>query len=355
MNLDQFDPDAACAPNHHYFGFPFEPESCPLVLVSVPWDVTVSYRKGAAQGPLAIRQASVQLDFFDFEMPDIWKKGIGTWPFEASEEIAKLSETLRPMAERAIAWQEARREDLPDAYSEADFKADLEAVNAGGERMNGWLRNLASGLIAKERTVGVVGGDHSSPLGLMQALGEVHDSFGILHFDAHADLRRAYENFTFSHASIMYNALQIESVSRLVQVGIRDVCVQEQERVAEMAGRVVQFPDVLLHHRLLEGEPWCEICKDIVGALPEKVYVSFDIDGFEPSLCPHTGTPVPGGVNFQQVRYLLSCLRKSGRRIIGFDLCEVAPDARDPQDEWDGNVGARTLFLLSNTLLANHG
>lgn len=351
-NLADFDPDAACAPNENYFGFPFKPDDCPLLLVSVPWDVTVSYRKGTALGPAAIRQASVQLDFFDFEMPEIWKAGIGTHPFSASEEIARLSETLRPMAERVIAFQEGRTEDLPEGYAEHGFSADLEKVNAGSAHVNDWLKNISSGLLERGKSVGVVGGDHSSPLGLIQALGEKYASFGILHLDAHDDLREAYEKFDFSHASIMYNALCVPSVERLVQVGVRDVCRQEQDRVAASAGRIVQFPDVYVHRRLSEGGEWASVCREIIGYLPQNVYVSFDIDVFEPYLCPHTGTPVPGGLSFQQIRYLLSCLRKSGKNLIGFDLCEVAPDTTSVRDEWDGNVGARVLYLLSNTLLS---
>ena len=353
MNFTDFDPDAACAPNENYFGFPFKPEDCPLLLVSVPWDVTVSYRKGTALGPAAIRQASVQLDFFDFEMPDIWKAGIGTHPFSVSEEISRLSEKLRPVAERVIAFQEGRTEDLPDNYAEQGFIADLEKVNAGGAYLNDWLKRISSMLLENGKFVGVVGGDHSSPLGLIQALGEKYTSFGILHLDAHDDLRKAYEKFDFSHASIMYNALRVPSVERLVQVGVRDVCQQEQDRVSASSGRIVQFPDVHIHRRLSEGEDWAAVCHEIIGRLPQNVYVSFDIDVFEPYLCPHTGTPVPGGLSFQQVRYLLSCLRASGKNLIGFDLCEVAPDTASPQNEWDGHVGARVLYLLSNTLLTS--
>ncbi len=350
--MTTFNPNEACAPNNHYFGFPFAHEECPLVLVSVPWDVTTSYRAGAAHGPQAILDASVQLDFFDFEIPDAWKLGIGTYPVEESRPIADLSARMRPVAERLIAFSEGRAKRYPQARREADRRLLEESC----QRANAWLENVCEGILNQNRLVAVVGGDHSSPYGLIKALSRVHEAFGILHLDAHADLRRAYEGFTYSHASIMYNALQLKQVMKLVQVGIRDVCQDEQDYAAACGGRVRQFPDIALHQRLYEGETWHKLCEEIITALPEKVYISFDIDALQPALCPNTGTPVPGGLDFAQVRYLLSMLRQSGKRIIGFDLSEVAPATPLPRrqpDEWDGNVGARVLYMLSNTLLAS--
>lgn len=338
-----FDPEAPLAPNGNYFGFPYTENESPLVLVSVPWDVTTSYCPGAAKGPEAIRRASLQLDFFDFEIPDAYRLGIGTLDFARAEPIAALSDKLRPLAENVIenGGQNATK--------------DLEKVNEGSAFVNDWLYQTSSALLQKGQHVGVVGGDHSCPLGLLRALGQRHGSFGILHFDAHADLRKAYEGFVFSHASIMYNALQLPQVEKLVQVGVRDVCQSEQNLVRDGQGRVIQFPDAMLHERLYRGENWSDICRQIIGSLPQKVYVSFDIDALQPALCLHTGTPVPGGLEFAQVRFLLSLLRNSGKQIVGFDLCEVAPDPQNPADEWDGNVGARMLYMLCNTLLAQKG
>lgn len=195
----------------------------------------------------------------------------------------------------------------------------------------------------RKRIVGLLGGDHSTPLGFIQALAERHESFGILQFDAHCDLREAYEGFTYSHASVMYNALKLPQVNRLVQVGIRDYCAQEVELIRNSKGRVIAFFDEALCNGRYEGRTWKEQCEEIVNTLPEKVYVSFDIDGLNPSLCPNTGTPVAGGLEFSQAVYLLRTLIKSGKTIIGFDLNEVAPG----EDEWDANVGARLLFKLA--------
>lgn len=337
----EFDPEAALAPNGRYFGFPYTEKEASLLLVSVPWDVTTSYRPGAAKGPQAIRQASLQLDFYDFEIPDAFKSGIGTSDFSLSGPIRELSERLRPLAEQVM------------EKGEENAKEALKEVNAGSEQVNEWLYDTSARLLKEGKHVGVVGGDHSCPLGLMRALGEKYGKFGILHIDAHADLRRAYEGFTFSHASIIYNALGLPHVEKVVQAGVRDVCQSEQDLVKASRGRILQFPDIKIQERLGEGENWGDLCREIIAALPRKVYVSFDIDGLTPSLCPHTGTPVPGGLEFGQVRHMLSLLRQSGKQIIGFDLCEVAPDPENPQDEWDGNVGARVLYMLCNTLLAS--
>ncbi len=349
--MTDFNPNTACAPNGNFFGFPFSAEESRLVLLSVPWDVTTSYRKGASKGPKAILDASIQLDFFDFEIPDAWNAGIGTCPLDESLPIAEISEFLRPVAERAIAFLEHRFQDLPVGYGETNYAKDLGLVKKGGEKLNEWVQSECTKFIKNKQKVGIVGGDHSVPLGFFNALASFHDEFGILHLDAHADLRKEYEGFPYSHASIMHNAIKIKNISRIVQVGIRDVCEEEISLARNSDGRILQFPDQNLQRSLLEGIPWSSCCDQIISSLPPKVYISFDIDAFDPSLCPHTGTPVPGGLSFAQARYLLSRLRQSGKEIIGFDLCEVAPDPIDPNNEWDGNVGARILYLLSNTLL----
>ena len=349
--MNEFDPNEACAPNGNFFGFPFSLEESHLVLIPVPWDVTTSYRKGASLGPKAILDASIQLDFFDFEIPNAWKGGIGTSPYEDSLPIKEISNFLRPVAERAISYQEKKIQCLPVGYSQANYAKDISLVEKGSEKLNEWLKSKCSQYMNQGKKVGIVGGDHSVPLGFLQALADNHEEFGILHLDAHADLRNAYEGFRYSHASIMNNVLQLDNVSRLVQVAIRDVCETEEELVAQSEGRIIQFTDMQLQKSLLEGHAWMDSCQQIIASLPQKVYISFDIDALDPSLCPHTGTPVPGGITFAQARYLLSCLRQSGKEIIGFDLCEVAPNPHTPDDEWDGNVGSRLLYILANTLL----
>jgi agmatinase len=177
---------------------------------------------------------------------------------------------------------------------------------------------------------------------------------GVLHVDAHLDLREAYEGFTDSHASILFNvAARLPAVSRIVQVAVRDMSEAELEVARGSGGRIVPHLDAAIAARVFDGEPFHRIADAIIADLPEDVYVTFDIDGLDPALCPHTGTPVPGGLSFQQAVALLARLQKSGRRIVGFDLVEVAPGPDG--DEWDGNVGARLLYKLIGFALLSQG
>ena len=183
----------------------------------------------------------------------------------------------------------------------------------------------------------------------MQALADINQSFGILHIDAHADLREAYEGFEFSHASIMFNALKIQQISHLVQVGIRDYCEAELKLI-QSDKRISTFFDRDIKQQQFNGKNWAEICENIISLLPQNIYLSFDIDGLDPKLCPNTGTPVPGGLELEQALFLIERLVQSGRKIIGFDLNEVAPGS----DEWDANVGARLLYRLANMCMVSN-
>jgi agmatinase len=112
-------------------------------------------------------------------------------------------------------------------------------------------------------------------------------------------------------------------------------------------GKIKTFFDSHLKEKLAQGISWAKITEDILSELPNNVYVSFDIDGLDPALCPNTGTPVLGGLSTDQTFFMLKQLVQSGRKIIGFDLNEVSPGSQMTSD-WDGNVGARVLFKLCN-------
>ena len=341
-----FNPDDPGVANGRYFGMPFAAEQAELVLLSVPWEVTTSYGKGTLRAPQAIMDASLQVDLFDLHYPEGWKRGIGT--LDIDTKWASLSDRLRGDAEaimEELSWGGTL--DTPS------MQRKLQRVNEGSRQLNEYVYDQATQWLDRGKTVGLVGGDHSVPLGLIRAVAERHPGLGILHVDAHADLRQAYEGFVYSHASIMYNVLQeAPGVSALVQVAVRDEGEAEY-RLANSDSRITQFTDVALGDAESEGESWDSVCGRIIGALPEVVYVSFDIDGLSPDNCPHTGTPVPGGLSFRQAVYLLNRLVRSGRRVVGFDLCEVSPSGREG-DEWDANVGARMLYKLCNfTLLSS--
>lgn len=340
QELEDFNPNGVGVVGGSFFSLPCSVESSRVVIVSAPWDVTVSYCAGSAAAPEALMEASSQLDLYDSSAVDAWRQGIATYPVDPA--IAERSMELRVVAERVIS--------VLESGAEADPK-DLSLVNDGSMWLNNNIYCATRDLLKQNKIVALVGGDHSTPYGAIKAVSEVHDNFGILHIDAHRDLREAYEGFEYSHASIMYNVLRdIEQVERIVQVGVRDFCDDEQ-RLATASSRVVSFEDMELSRAKFEGKNWGAQCRVIVDALPQKVYVSFDIDGLEMSYCPHTGTPVCGGLSYNEAVYLLEILVESGREIIGFDVVEVVPSEGDLLDLI---VGARVLYKLSGLAIKSN-
>lgn len=345
MDIKNYNPDDVGVNNGNYFGFPFTVEESELVLLSAPWDVTTSYGGGAASAPDAIIEASTQLDFYDPDCPNIWQRGIATADIDYS--IQDRSARLRAIAKRIIEGLEHGSTTLGDYLTQRQ----LERINTASEELALQLFAEADKLLSEGKIVGLVGGDHSTPLGVIKAVAKHHKGVGILHIDAHRDLRKAYEGFTQSHASIMFNVLsEVPRVSRLVQVGVRDYCTAEAE-LALTDERVVSFEQDAIDERRFAGESWGAVCGEIVAALPEKVYISFDIDGLSPDNCPSTGTPVPGGLSFGEAVHLIKSIVRSGRKIVGFDLVEVACGK---MGDLDANVGARMLYkLCCQTLKSN--
>jgi agmatinase len=226
----------------------------------------------------------------------------------------------------------------------------LVGINKACENFNEYIKSTSKKYLDQGKIVAIVGGDHSTPLGYISALAEVYDRFAVLQIDAHADLRKSYEGFSYSHASIMYNALKIPAVGKLIQLGIRDLCNEEADVMNRAMGRVVTFYDDDMKASMLNGKSWDHICVEIIKHLPANIYLSVDIDGLDPKLCPNTGTPVPGGLEFNQFVYLLKKIVQSGKKIIGFDLSEVSPG----HDDWDANVGARILYQLCSWTAVSH-
>lgn len=336
--LNNYDPNGIGQVNGNLYGLPFDYDSANLIVFGVPWEVTVSYRAGTAQGPSQVLAASPQLDLFDFDNSEGWKQGI--FMAEIPQDILDKNVYYRSQAAQVIERLEQGR-----TLSEGpDLTQVLAEINQVCESVNVWLYNCTRAALQLGKRVAVIGGDHSSPLGCFRALAEQYDDFGILHIDAHADLRNGYEGFKYSHASIMFNALEIPQITKLVQVGLRDICQDEVNLINGSNDRVIAHYDSALQQQLYSGKSWIEICRDIIAPLPHNVHISFDIDGLDPKLCPNTGTPVPGGLELEQTYCLFRELVKSGRKIIGYDLCEVG------NAEWDGNVGARVVYKLANLM-----
>ena len=341
--IDAFDPNGPGKPGSLY-GLPFDADTAELIIIPVPWEVTVSYRAGTADGPQAILDASGQVDLYIRDIPDAWKLGMAMLP--VPENFREENQKYRDLAASYIRWLEADTELITEG-----MKVIPRAVDEMAEKLQIYIRDTALKHMKQGKIVALLGGDHSTPLGLMKAMAKNYESFAILQIDAHADLREAYEDFTYSHASIMYNALQIPQLTRLVQVGIRDLCEEEADRISSSGGRIITYFDEELKSARFKGRSWHEVCTDIISHLPENVYISFDIDGLDPRFCPNTGTPVPGGLDYNEVLFLIREVVRSGRRIIGFDLNEVAPG----EDEWDANVGARLLYQLGCLTAASQG
>jgi agmatinase len=341
-DLSKFDPNSAGNPNNNIFGLPFTEEDARLVLIPVPWEVTVSYRAGTARAPEHIFRASRQIDLLDVDVPDGWRKGFFMQPRD--KKILLKSDYLRKEAELYINYISQGEKLESNKFM---FKT-LKEANEGSAMLNAWVYTQAVELLEKNKLVGLVGGDHSTPFGFLKALAEKKGDFGILQIDAHCDLRIAFEGFLHSHASIMYNVLnELPQVKKLVQVGVRDYSESEWQYVCNSNSRIVVYLDKELRERQFEGQLWKQITEEIVNHLPDNVYISFDIDGLDPKLCPNTGTPVHGGMETEQVFYIFRRIIQSGRKLIGFDLNEVGISS----NEWDENVGARVLFKLCNLMV----
>ena len=336
--INNFNPNGVGSLNGNLFGLPFSIDDAELVVIPVPWEVTVSYSAGTADGPQAILDASPQLDLYDPELADAWKYGISMLPIPTI--IQEKSNQLREKAKAHI-------DDLENGGLGHQNTIDL--IDKESEYIKDWIIEQAELWASKGKKVCLLGGDHSTPLGLIDFISTQYSDFGILQIDAHADLRDAYEGFKYSHASIMFNAIQITQVSKLVQVGIRDYCASELE-IINTNPKLKTFFDKDIKEAQFTGKNWQQQCDEIIAELPQNVYLSFDIDGLDPKYCPNTGTPVPGGLDFDQALYLVKKLVDSGRKIISFDLNEVSPD----ETEWDANVGARLLYRIANLMLKSN-
>ena len=323
------------------YGYAVSRETARIEVIGVPFDATTSYRPGTADGPAAVLAASPQIDFDDFRFGRVDKAGI--WMAPIDQSIRELSRKCRAISEGPI-------ERVGFENDEAALRDQAEAMCA---EVESFVTQACKAARGKGRVPILLGGEHGVSYAAIAESAASHGPIGVLQIDAHMDLREAYCGLVRSHASVMYRVLtEAQGIDKLVQVGIRDCCTEERELATE-DGRVRTFYDDDLADAAAAGTPWIETCKRIVDELPERVHISFDIDGLEPSLCPHTGTPVPGGLSWREASVLLATVAESGREIVGADLVEVAPGPDG--DEWDGNVGARALYRLCGVIAATNG
>ena len=267
--------DAGPEPHWVYPGFLALPpeqsslETARVVLVPVPYDSTTSYRGGARDGPNGMIAASSQMEDYDPELDlDVAELGIHTMPF-------------------------------------------LEPHMGGPELMAQRVRQAVASCIAPGRTVGLLGGEHSLTAGSVHAHFDAFPSLSVLYLDAHADLRDEYQGTGWGHAS---GARRVFDLCPVVLAGVRSLSIDERDFIRENNIPVWPCPD---DGGLLPAD-------DIIAALSKDVYVSVDLDVFDPSLMAAVGTPEPGGLSWRQVTSLLRRVGES-RRIVGFDVCELAP------------------------------
>ncbi len=340
----KFNPNDIGNVNNNIFGLPFVSSDADIIIIPVPWDVTTSYKQGTSKAPKEIFNASFQIDLYDPFCKDLWKSGISME--KISEYWKQKNKKLRKLSEKHI---KSLSEDAFNVNSIASQNT-LNSINSESLLLNNWVKDQSLHFLDKNKLVVIIGGEHSVPLGLMQALAEKHHDFGVLQIDAHADLRNAYEGFQFSHASIMFNALKIPQMSKLIQVGIRDYC-EEEVNIIETDKRIVTFYDRIINQEIYNGKSWNTFSEEIISQLPQKVYISFDIDGLNPVYCPNTGTQVPGGLEYNQVLHLFEKIVEQGKNIIGFDISEVAPGK---ENDWDCNVAARLLYKMIGIMLESN-
>lgn len=274
-------------------------DSSQIVIVSAPFEKTVSYGKGTANGPKAILEASHYVEFYDeeFDRELVFEKGIAT---------------LKPIS-----------------FKKLSIKKSLNLI-----------AQTVRELLSKKKFVVVLGGEHSISSATVLPFVETIQNLSILQFDAHSDLRESYENSIYSHASVM--ARISELTNDIVQVGIRAQCIDEANFIKK--NKVKTF-----YSRDLRTGKYKDWQKEVVNSLNENVFITFDVDAFDPSLLPATGTPEPGGLFWDETINLIKSIGKE-KNIVGFDVVELAPQKGNPASDF---LTAKLVYKILNCAFQN--
>ncbi len=245
-----------------------------VVLIPVPYDGTSSWQKGADKGPDAFLEASENMELFDIETrTEVYRKGIYLAP---------------PVTENSS----------PEKMVEAVHKTTKNYIN-------------------QEKFVTIFGGEHSVSIGTIRAFNESFPDLTVVQLDAHADLRPEYEGSKCNHACALHEA---SKTTNLVQVGIRSMDVSELEHMDE---NQVYFGDDLY-------ENWTE---DAIGQMTPNVFITIDLDAFDPSIMPSTGTPEPGGLLWYETLDFLKMIFKK-KNVVGFDIVELCPNENEKSSDF---------------------
>ena len=262
---------------HNFLALPQDQasiETSPVVIVPVPYDSTTSFKSGSREGPEAMIKASYGLEDYDFELGlDVSEIGIHT-------------------------------------------TGAIEPHMAGPGPMTERIKGVVGKYLALGKMVGLLGGEHSITIGSVQAHIEAYPDLSVLYLDAHADLRNEYMGTPFGHASA---ARRVYECCPVALAGIRSMCQEEYEFISEN-----QIPVWYWDPNVDRSSS-----DSVLDSLSNNVYVSVDLDVLDPALMPAVGTPEPGGMTWHQLVSLLGKLSES-RRIVGFDVCELAPEDGPP-------------------------
>jgi agmatinase len=283
------------APPYVFMGYQYPFEDAQAAVIQVPYDSTTSYRSGTRNGPHAIISASRQLETYDLEL------GVETFDKIGIHTLDEIE---------------------PDVDSPKSMISRVE--------------ELVSEVITKKKFPVMLGGEHSISTGAVRALKKKYSDLSVLQIDAHADLRDEFENSMYSHACVMRRIR--EEVDKVVQVGIRSITKDEMEFIhSEKIEKSIQFGAYIDRGKVLKN-------------LSKNVYVSIDLDGFDPSFCPGVGTPEPGGLNWEEVIRLLHSVCEH-KNVVGFDIVELAPIPGSNQSEF---LAAKLAYkMLGYSLLLN--
>jgi agmatinase len=269
--------DERYAPYQEFLGVPadLKPEGeARVAILPVPYDLTTSYQPGARRGPLAILEASTHLETYDEEL------GRETWEEVGIETVPAV---------------------VPDTSGPAATMQRIEDV--------------ARGLVSAGRFMVALGGEHSITAPLVRAVRTAHPLLGVLQLDAHADLRDSFEGSPFNHACVMHRV--IDGVVPLAQVGIRSLTAEERTLIRERGICTVFAPEAV-------GSPAASWIGRVLAALPDEVYVTVDLDVFDPAIMAATGTPEPGGLDWYRALDVLRAVARA-KKIVGFDVVELSP------------------------------
>lgn len=267
--------------------------SAKVVLIPVPYDGTSTWQKGADKGPEAFLEASENMELFDIE---------------TNSEV----------------------------YKEGVFLAAPVTENSSPEAMVDAVHSITKTYIQKNKFVTLFGGEHSISIGSIRAFNESFDNLTVLHIDAHADLRKEYMGTTCNHACAVYEA---SKTTNLVQVGIRSM--DKSEMLA------MDTEKVFFAHEMAQDDFWMDNAIELLG---ENVFITFDLDAFDPSILPATGTPEPGGLLWYETLDFLKQVFKE-RNVVGFDIVELCPNDNHPASNF---VAAKLYYkMLSYKFMEN--